>query len=294
MPGRSYNSADYRYGFNAQEKTNEIAGVGNHNTAMFWEYDTRLGRRWNVDPKPQINISDYAVNGNNPIENTDVLGDKFRNWDISSNTQYFRWNGYLSNAKYFADKTNLTQFNSTVLSLAKSNQIYGKVYLQLYRSNTIYNVEQQYTSVPNYSRETKTIGINYQGVGNKAEISESAVFEEFFHAGQDDYYSQKGISRSYISDEVEAKVADLLSGFQDVAISDPSKYSEIKSYFETGKKGEKFDKQVDALIDEVYKSYSAGDDEWAKTNDKNTVDKKTLFSYLERLTINSKEEQKKK
>ena len=26
-------------------KTNELGGIGNHNTAMFWEYDTRLGRR---------------------------------------------------------------------------------------------------------------------------------------------------------------------------------------------------------------------------------------------------------
>jgi hypothetical protein len=42
----------YRFGFNGQEKVNEIAGVGNHNTAEFWEYDTRLGRRWNLDPKP--------------------------------------------------------------------------------------------------------------------------------------------------------------------------------------------------------------------------------------------------
>src|SRR5690606_26059713 len=43
--------------------------------ALFWEYDTRLGRRWNLDPKPQISISDYAAFGNNPIWYNDVLGD---------------------------------------------------------------------------------------------------------------------------------------------------------------------------------------------------------------------------
>jgi hypothetical protein len=69
---------DYRFGFNGQEKVNEIAGTGNHNTALFWEYDTRLGRRWNLDPKPQISISDYSVVGNNPLINTDVLGDKYK------------------------------------------------------------------------------------------------------------------------------------------------------------------------------------------------------------------------
>ncbi len=48
--GRGYSSETYRFGFNTQEKTDEIAGPGNHNTATFWEYDGRLGRRWNIDP----------------------------------------------------------------------------------------------------------------------------------------------------------------------------------------------------------------------------------------------------
>ena len=65
----------YRFGFNGQEKDNEIAGVGNHNTALFWEYDTRLGRRWNLDPKPIYGISSYSVFKNNSIFNTDALGD---------------------------------------------------------------------------------------------------------------------------------------------------------------------------------------------------------------------------
>jgi hypothetical protein len=65
----------YRFGFNGQEKVDEISGVGNHNTALFWEYDTRLGRRWNLDPKPNVSISGYAVLKNNPILFTDVNGD---------------------------------------------------------------------------------------------------------------------------------------------------------------------------------------------------------------------------
>tara|TARA_B100001121_G_scaffold6250_1_gene5337 strand:- start:804 stop:1790 length:987 start_codon:yes stop_codon:yes gene_type:complete len=65
----------YEYSFNTQMHTDEISGTGNHTTALFWEYDTRLGRRWNLDPKPQVFISDYAVLGNNPILYSDVLGD---------------------------------------------------------------------------------------------------------------------------------------------------------------------------------------------------------------------------
>src|SRR5690606_14414382 len=66
----------YRFGFNGQEKVNEISGMGNHNTAEFWEYDTRLGRRWNLDPVDQISVSNYAVNGNNPIFYVDPYGDE--------------------------------------------------------------------------------------------------------------------------------------------------------------------------------------------------------------------------
>ena len=64
-----------RFGFNGQEKVNEIAGIGNHTTALFWEYDTRIARRWNIDPVDQISISNYSVMRLNPILFNDPLGD---------------------------------------------------------------------------------------------------------------------------------------------------------------------------------------------------------------------------
>ena len=75
MPGRSFQLGNYRYGYNTQEKTDEIAGAGNHTAAEFWEYDTRLGRRWNQDPKPNPSISNYACFANNPIWFSDLKGD---------------------------------------------------------------------------------------------------------------------------------------------------------------------------------------------------------------------------
>jgi len=76
LVGRSWSpGSEYRYGFNGQERTDEISGSGNHTTAMFWEYDTRLGRRWNQDPKPNPSISNYAAFANNPIFYTDIFGD---------------------------------------------------------------------------------------------------------------------------------------------------------------------------------------------------------------------------
>lgn len=68
----------YRFGFNTQEKVDEVYGKGNLNTALFWEYDTRLGRRWNLDPKPNPSISDYACFANNPLIYTDEYGDSIR------------------------------------------------------------------------------------------------------------------------------------------------------------------------------------------------------------------------
>jgi hypothetical protein len=77
MPGRSYN-ATYPYGFNGQEKSIEINSDGNSYTAQFWEYDSRLGRRWNLDPKPTVGISEYSAFNGNPIWFSDILGDSSR------------------------------------------------------------------------------------------------------------------------------------------------------------------------------------------------------------------------
>jgi RHS repeat-associated protein len=63
----------YRYGFNTQERVFEINK--DHYTARYWEYDSRLGRRWNVDPKPTVGFSVYACLMNNPILWNDIFGD---------------------------------------------------------------------------------------------------------------------------------------------------------------------------------------------------------------------------
>lgn len=56
------------------EKDDEISGDGNSYTAEFWQYDPRLGRRWNVDPVVKHQESPYATFANNPIWLVDPLG----------------------------------------------------------------------------------------------------------------------------------------------------------------------------------------------------------------------------
>ena len=75
MPNRHGSSTAYRYGFNTQEKVDEISGEGNHYTAKFWEYDTRTATRWNPDPDGLSFWSPYAVNYGMPIKFSDPDGD---------------------------------------------------------------------------------------------------------------------------------------------------------------------------------------------------------------------------
>jgi RHS repeat-associated protein len=77
MPGRTYaapGSLDdkYRYSHNGQEKDNDIF-IGAL-SAEYWEYDSRLGRRWNTDPIVKIPESPYACFSNNPVFFADPAG----------------------------------------------------------------------------------------------------------------------------------------------------------------------------------------------------------------------------
>lgn len=75
MQERSYSSSAYKYGFNGQEKDDEVSGSGNTNSATFWEYDCRLGRRLGLDPITKISWSNYSCFHNKPILMIDPHGD---------------------------------------------------------------------------------------------------------------------------------------------------------------------------------------------------------------------------
>ncbi len=76
MPGRSFNSGNYKYGFNKQLKDDDILNIpGSLNSAEYWEYDTRLGRRWNIDPVTDVSNGSYTCFSDNPILLSDHHGD---------------------------------------------------------------------------------------------------------------------------------------------------------------------------------------------------------------------------
>lgn len=78
MPGRSFNSTNYRFSFNGMEKNPELE-TGNYDFGARM-YDGRIGRWWAVDPLAHIYPSNttYGYVRNNPILRVDVDG----RWDI--------------------------------------------------------------------------------------------------------------------------------------------------------------------------------------------------------------------
>ena len=76
MQFKSDTGVSYRYGFNTQEKDDEIAGEGNSYTAEFWQYNSRLGRRFNMDPLAAVapGWSPYRTFYCNPIIYIDPTG----------------------------------------------------------------------------------------------------------------------------------------------------------------------------------------------------------------------------
>jgi YD repeat-containing protein len=113
LTGRGYvklNSPMYRYGFNGQEKDDEVAGVGNSNTAEYWQYDTRLGRRFNVDPITYPWHGSYTCFNSNPINFNDPLGLYSRVGQAERAKRRADRNGYETTDISFNEKTKEYEF----------------------------------------------------------------------------------------------------------------------------------------------------------------------------------------
>jgi len=74
MPGRKFVQVgkSYRYSINGQEKDSELNE--NTTTAEYWEYDSRIARRWNADPVIKEWESPYLCFSGNPIFYADPDG----------------------------------------------------------------------------------------------------------------------------------------------------------------------------------------------------------------------------
>lgn len=76
MPGRSYSSNSYRFGFNGKENDNEVKGTGNQQDYGMRIYDPRIIRFNSVDPLTASYpmLTPYQFASNNPIWAIDLDG----------------------------------------------------------------------------------------------------------------------------------------------------------------------------------------------------------------------------
>ncbi len=172
---------NYRFSFNGQEKDDEVAGEGNINTAMYWEYDTRLGRRWNMDPIVKHHLSIYQSFNNNPIIYVDPLGNtdyynKEGNWIASD--------GVKNNIKkmVFSIETEqaVIEYTNTSKGLTMNEQKFDDI-LEVPSKIEIQRVEEAYNESEITGKENGTIIST--NLGKSKEIARDAEpgSEEFIN-----------------------------------------------------------------------------------------------------------------
>ena len=134
MPGRTYVSSGYRYGFNGQEKDDEIAGAGNIMSAEYWEYDTRLGRRWNRDPVTKPWMSPYHAFSNRPIWNVDPNGATDGDY-YSKSGEHLGSDGKDDNKVYVADA--VTKNDKGIVTSAQNSSDLGVTHSEFAISSNV-------------------------------------------------------------------------------------------------------------------------------------------------------------
>jgi RHS repeat-associated protein len=110
VPNRHGSSESYRYGFQGQEKDDEIKGEGNSLNYTFRMHDPRIGRFLSIDPLADKRTyhSPYMFCGNDPISNIDPDGRYF--FGLFGSTSSER---RMARAERFAQKV-----NGTVMTLS--------------------------------------------------------------------------------------------------------------------------------------------------------------------------------
>ncbi len=164
---------------NTQEKDNEIYGEGNSYSAEYWQYDARLGRRWNVDPVVKVHESPYATFANNPIWFVDPSGADTAFSDNETRQlvlSYVDKNHKNYNENYAKKFQELVGDKNTVYKFNDSR-------IQYY--NTDENVVLGTT--PYLGQDDKgrdIVGVNFTSKPSSLYSNESILFEETYHAWQ--------------------------------------------------------------------------------------------------------------
>jgi RHS repeat-associated protein len=198
VPNRHGSSESYRYGFQGQEKDNEIKGEGNSLNYTFRMHDPRVGRFFAVDPlSPQYpHNSSYAFSENRVLDGIDLEGLEFYkkiSYRVFENNSILllknekeinqggtSWCGAFS-AMYLAQKLAPEKFKQNLNSL----YFYGDV------DNSIFDTN--FKSAANTQNETPHGIYEKTGIGNVAAFIYVSAFKDSYKLTKlkdQDYKSQ--------------------------------------------------------------------------------------------------------
>ncbi len=120
MPGRSYSSNAYRFGFNGKENDNEVKGTGNQQDYGMRIYDPRAVRFLSVDPitKDYPELTPYQFASNSLLMNIDIDGLEGGWYGIGQHIPNSEMNSFVNGYNKILNKGTLTVVSTTASLLS--------------------------------------------------------------------------------------------------------------------------------------------------------------------------------
>jgi RHS repeat-associated protein len=188
---------DYRYGFNGQEKDNEIKGVGNSLDFKFRAYDSRLGKFLSVDPLADSYPwnSTYAFAENRVIDGIDLEGAEWIKYDFNKDNKgksklvlrNIEWtDGTLANLRYpkqisvhlpngnwymFKSFKEAFEFNPELINRKSENDKVAELYL-----GTLPLIGANYIDASNWVASLTNSGTTWFGAKKSNSIFDVNIF----------------------------------------------------------------------------------------------------------------------
>lgn len=242
MPGRVFNSGDYRYGFNGKEMDNEVSGNGNQYDYGFRIYNPRIGRFLSVDPlfKSYPWYTPYQFAGNIPIAYVDRDG-------LEGMQYMYLYHGGKAALNAVTDWA--TEKHAQGVQLVNMTQtVQDNTNFSLYEKGLLYVAPYFWDVAPQTSQNDVAV----LGTGKHLDGSEASTFDKFLAGG----FVLLPVSGQLVKKSLKYvdNVFDISSELLDVASylgkHAPSSKTPWKKIVESTKNGPaKFAKEVD--IDKV-------------------------------------------
>jgi hypothetical protein len=227
MPGRKYSSSssNYRYGHGGQEKTDEISGAGNHYTAEFWEYDPRLGRRWNIDPVVKPYESGYACFGNNPIWFIDHNGaDTTISGSVTAQSEIMKKEGDPDFVPPGVKLESTAKINAKIVD-GKFTSVKQEITPKEFESPVLGGMKPAFTRVSNHkvsiSEDGLTANLHYEV---ETQLSNTEVFGQWVNTLWDDGTIQTNVITVTQSVDIVLKINSITTTFDGSSFPE-SRYS---------------------------------------------------------------------